>query len=336
MTVSLSFRRATDADPLWAIIQPIIAAGDTYAFAPDTPKDEMLAFWFSPGVTAYVAEQKGEIVGTFFMKPNQPGLGSHVANAGYMVHPDHNGKGIGRQMGLFSLDEARRLGYRAMQFNIVVKTNERAVRLWQSLGFRIVGELPGAYRHARLGYVDAYVMHQSLLQPITFRTATPADADRIAELHTRSWQTTYRGIMTDSYLDHDVQAERLAVWRDRFTQMPPNRQVILAEASGQLVGFACVMLDEDPIHGALLDNLHADPAHKGRGIGAQLMQQTARWVQEQAPTSPLHLWVYVENKAAVGFYNRMGGTNHEQVQGENGPIFRYVWPDVGVLANGLV
>ncbi len=152
----------TDADALWPIIQPIIAAGDTWAFAPDTSREEMLAFWLSPALDTYVAEVNGEIVGTFFMKNNQPGLGAHVANAGYMVHPAHNGKGIGRAMGLFSLDEARRLGYRAMQFNIVVKTNERAVRLWESLGFQTVGELPGAYQHRTLGFVDALVMYQSL------------------------------------------------------------------------------------------------------------------------------------------------------------------------------
>jgi L-amino acid N-acyltransferase YncA len=161
----LHYRRATDADrpALWAIIQPIIATGDTWAFAPDTPQNEMLAFWLTPPVMAYVAELNGEIVGTFFLKTNQPGLGAHVVNAGYMVRPDQAGKGIGRAMCLFSLTEAQRLGYRAMQFNIVVKTNERAVRLWQSLGFEIVGQLPGAFRHQTLGFVDAYVMHQSLV-----------------------------------------------------------------------------------------------------------------------------------------------------------------------------
>ncbi len=161
----IAFRRATvaDSEPLWAIIQPIIAPGDTWAFAPDTPKAEMLAFWLGPGILSYVAVLDNAIVGTFFLKNNQPGLGSHVANAGYMVHPAHMGQGIGQQMALFSLDEARKLGYRSMQFNIVVKTNERAIRLWESLGFQIIGELPEAFRHQTLGFVNAYIMHQSLV-----------------------------------------------------------------------------------------------------------------------------------------------------------------------------
>ncbi len=164
MSYMFSIRRATeaDSDALWAIIEPVLAPGDTWAFAPDTSRDEMLGFWLSPGVLSYVALLDDEVVGTFFLKNNQPGLGAHVANAGYMVHPAQTGRGIGRDMGRFSLDEARRLGYRAMQFNIVVKTNERAIRLWQSLGFNIIAELPEAFQHRALGFVNAYVMHQSL------------------------------------------------------------------------------------------------------------------------------------------------------------------------------
>jgi GNAT superfamily N-acetyltransferase len=327
MSLPLSFRRATEADreALWAIIQPIIAGGDTWAFAPDTAKDEMLTFWLSPGVLSYVAEQEGEVVGTFFLKNNQPGLGAHVANAGYMVHPKHEGKGIGRQMGLFSLTEARQLGYRAMQFNIVVKTNERAVRLWQSLGFEIVGELPGAYQHAKLGYVDAYVMYQSLVQPLTFRTATAADADRVALLHAHSWQSAYRGIMPDYYLDHEVEMERTVTWRHRFGEDRPDRIVILAEEAGELVGFVCVVLAEDPVYGALIDNLHARPDQKGRGLGRQLMTLAARWVREQDAHSPIFLWVFEENHAARGFYDRMGGTVAERTEHDHGTVLRYVW-----------
>ncbi|GAB3639858.1 GNAT family N-acetyltransferase [Spirosoma arcticum] len=330
----MTIRRATDADrePLWAIIRPIIAAGDTWAFAPDTPKDEMLAFWLGPGVISYVAELSGEVIGTFFLKNNQPGLGSHVANAGYMVHPAHAGKGIGRQMGLFSLDEARRLGYRAMQFNIVIKTNVRAINLWQSLGFQIIGELPGAFRHATLGFVDACVMFQSLVQPITYRTATVADVDRIAALHARSWQESYRGIMPDEFLDEDVEAERLDVWQERFAEQPFNRQIIVAEDGGQLVGFACVLTGSDPVYGALLDNLHVASAYKGRGIGQALIRQTAKWVQQQDASSPFFLWVYEQNHPARAFYDNLGAINQEAVRGEHGIVLRYVWPDLQTLA----
>lgn len=109
-----------------------------------------------------MAEADGRVVGTYVLKPNQPALGSHVANASFMVSPVARGSGVGRSMGEHSLAEARRLGFRAMQFNFVVSTNEAAVRLWQRLGFGIVGTLPGAFRHARLGFVDAYVMFQEL------------------------------------------------------------------------------------------------------------------------------------------------------------------------------
>ncbi len=329
----MTTRRATEADreALWSIIEPILAPGDTWAFAPDTPKDEMLGFWLGPGVISYVAEQDGHIVGTFFLKNNQPGLGSHVANAGYMVHPAHAGKGIGRQMGIFSLEEARRLGYQAMQFNIVVKTNERAVRLWQSLGFQIIAELPDAFRHATLGFVNAYIMYQSLIKPISYRNASLADVYQIAALHARSWQESYRGIMPDEFLDNNVEAERLAVWRERFDEQQPNRQVILAEEDGKLVGFACVVTDSDPTYGALLDNLHVASPHKGRGIGRQLIKRAAEWVNGQDATSPFFLWVYEKNHAARAFYDSLGAINQEAVLGENGVILRYVWPDTGVL-----
>jgi GNAT superfamily N-acetyltransferase len=161
----MSIRPATaaDHDALWAIIQPIIQSGDTYMYAPDATREQMLGTWFAPGKYPYVAELDGAVVvGTFFIVANQPGLGNHVANAGYMVHPDHRGRGIARQLCLWSLDEARRLGFRAMQFNAVVSTNTVAVRLWEQCGFRIIGTVPKAFRHSTLGYVDTYVMYQWL------------------------------------------------------------------------------------------------------------------------------------------------------------------------------
>ncbi len=121
-----------------------------------------MAYWFANGTRTYVAEHDGKIVGSYILRSNRPGLGDHVANAGFMVDPAGRGLGIGRAMGEHALGEARRLGYRAMQFNFVISTNEPAVHLWQQLGFRIVGTLPGAFRHARKGSVDAYVMYRSL------------------------------------------------------------------------------------------------------------------------------------------------------------------------------
>ncbi|HEX8369991.1 MAG TPA: N-acetyltransferase [Pyrinomonadaceae bacterium] len=170
----LEIRKAVDADKaqIWEIIKTVISTGDTYVFSPASPEEKMLAYWFAADKKTYVAlwsepsaiagELNQKIVGTFFLKDNQPDLGSHIANAGYMVSPDAKGKRIGRTMAEFSLEEARRLGYRAMQFNFVVKSNEVAVRLWQNLGFEIIGEIPEAFNHARNGLTNAYIMYRKL------------------------------------------------------------------------------------------------------------------------------------------------------------------------------
>ena len=141
----------------------MIPAGDTYAFDPGMSREEALAYWFRADTHTYVAENDGRIVGTYLLRANQAGPGAHVANAAFMVAPDAQGQGIGRAMGEHCLSEARRLGFRAMQFNFVVSTNTSAIHLWQQLGFKIVGTLPGAFRHPKAGYVDVYVMFRSLL-----------------------------------------------------------------------------------------------------------------------------------------------------------------------------
>ena len=152
-----------DWDAVWEIFRAVVAAGDTYVFDPEIPREEALEYWFHPAARTYVAESEGRIVGTYILKPNQPGLGSHVSNAAFMVSPSARGLGIGRAMGEHCLNEARRLGYRAMQFNFVVSTNQAAITLWEQLGFTIVGTLPGAFRHRTRGFVDAYVMFQALI-----------------------------------------------------------------------------------------------------------------------------------------------------------------------------
>src|SRR5438067_567084 len=151
-----------DADAIWSIFHAVVAPGDTYVFDPQMAREEAMAYWFRPDTHTYVAESSGQVVGTYILKPNQPALGSHVANAAFMVSPAARGSGIGRCMGEHALAEACRLGFRAMQFNFVVSTNEAAVRLWQQLGFEIIGTLPGAFRHSQRGFVDAYVMFQTL------------------------------------------------------------------------------------------------------------------------------------------------------------------------------
>jgi L-amino acid N-acyltransferase YncA len=152
-----------DRDAIWNIFHEIIAAGDTYAFDPQMPRQEALAYWFRAASQTFVAEYDGRVVGTYIVKPNQPGLGSHVANAAFMVARDTEGAGVGRRMAEHCLSEARRMGFRGMQFNFVISTNTRAIHLWNQLGFEIVGTLPGAFRHPEKGYVDVYVMFRSLL-----------------------------------------------------------------------------------------------------------------------------------------------------------------------------
>lgn len=161
---ALVIRRATDADwpAIWPIVAAVLAGGDTYMLAPDTPEAEAREYWMGPGLATYVAEAGGEVVGTYVLRANQRGLGAHVANAGYMVRPGRDGRGLGAALCEHSLAEARAAGFRAMQFNAVVGTNARAVALWQRLGFAIVGTVPQAFRHRELGYVDIHVMHRFL------------------------------------------------------------------------------------------------------------------------------------------------------------------------------
>lgn len=151
-----------DADALWAILEPIIIAGETYPLPRDTDRQTALAYWFSPGHEVFVAEDNGEVVGTHFLKANQKGGGAHVANCGYMTAPHATGHGVARAMCAHSLERARERGFLSMQFNFVVSTNERAVRLWQSFGFEIVGRLPKVFEHPKLGFVDALVMYREL------------------------------------------------------------------------------------------------------------------------------------------------------------------------------
>jgi ribosomal protein S18 acetylase RimI-like enzyme len=151
-----------DDAALWAVLEPVIRAGETFALPRDMTRDAALAFWGAPGGDVFVTEDAGAIVGSYFVRPNQRGGGAHVANAGYITAVDRTGRGIARAMCAHSIDHARARGFRAMQYNFVVSTNERAVRLWQAMGFAIVGRLPGAFAHPAHGDVDAFVMYRTL------------------------------------------------------------------------------------------------------------------------------------------------------------------------------
>jgi ribosomal protein S18 acetylase RimI-like enzyme len=151
-----------DAAAIAAIILPTIRDGATYTLDPNMSEGEALAYWLAPDKETFIAEEEGVALGTYFMRANQGGGGRHVCNCGYMTKAQAMGRGVARRMCEHSLTHARSRGYRAMQFNFVVSTNERAVRLWQSLGFEIVGRLPGAFKHPAGAYVDAFVMYRQL------------------------------------------------------------------------------------------------------------------------------------------------------------------------------
>jgi ribosomal protein S18 acetylase RimI-like enzyme len=163
-STQVTVRRAAEADfdAMWEIFQLVIKTGDTYVFAPETTRDDAHDYFLGEGVKSWVAEEDRRVVGMYKLIPNRRDLGSHVANASFMVHPDIRGHGVGRSLGEHCLEEARQRGYLAMQFNFVVSTNEPALALWKGLGFEIVGTLPKAFRHRTLGLVDAYVMHRFL------------------------------------------------------------------------------------------------------------------------------------------------------------------------------
>ena len=160
----MQIRTATssDHDAIWAIIEPVIRAGETYALPRDMSRENALAYWCAKDRRTFVAEDENGIVGTYYLRANQQGGGAHVANCGYITAADVSGRGIARRMCEHSLEEARCAGFRAMQFNFVVSTNQRAVALWESLGFATLTRLPQAFLHPREGYVDALVMFRTL------------------------------------------------------------------------------------------------------------------------------------------------------------------------------
>jgi ribosomal protein S18 acetylase RimI-like enzyme len=151
-----------DRDAIWAILEPMIRSGETYTLPRDMTKQQGLEYWLSAEKETFVWKENGAVLGTYFLKANQQGGGAHVANCGYVTAPAAQGRGIARQMCLHSLERAKERGFRAMQFNFVVSTNERAVKLWTNLGFEIVGRLPFSFEHPKLGFVDALVMYRKV------------------------------------------------------------------------------------------------------------------------------------------------------------------------------
>ena len=178
------------------------------------------------------------------------------------------------------------------------------------------------------------------MSEITYRMGTEEDTIAIAHVHARSWKIHYRGVLSDHYLDHEVEADRLAVWTPRMQETPPHQYVILAEENQRLCGLGCVFLHQDEQWGALLDNLHVIPEVQGRGVGKELLHKCGQWVYHQAPDSSMYLWVFEANEAAIAFYERVGGIQKDRQMVDNpgggsAPIVRYVWTDLAGLEKNM-
>ena len=180
------------------------------------------------------------------------------------------------------------------------------------------------------------IFDRKIRDMIELRAAQLSDAPAIASLHAKSWQQTYRGIFSDHFLDNEVEDERAQVWHQRLAFPDARQRVTVAELDGKLIGFACILLDDDSTYGTLLDNLHVADGFRNTGVGKQLMQRAARYISREARNSKMYLWVYVKNTNAVKVYDRVGGKNVETVEkdnedGQTAAAHRYVWQDVAVL-----
>ncbi|TSE08484.1 MULTISPECIES: GNAT family N-acetyltransferase [Aquimarina] len=160
----MNIRKATELDynQVWDIFSKVIATGDTYVFDPKTPKSDLKKYWFADYMQTFIIEENKTILGTYVIKPNQIGLGNHIANCSYMVSPNAQGKGIGKKLCEHSIKTAKESGYKSIQFNIVVSTNKGAVELWKRYGFKIIGTTPNGFRHSKLGFVNTYIMYKDL------------------------------------------------------------------------------------------------------------------------------------------------------------------------------
>jgi catechol 2,3-dioxygenase-like lactoylglutathione lyase family enzyme/RimJ/RimL family protein N-acetyltransferase len=181
--------QASDWLAIWPMLRATFLAGDTYTFSPQSTEEEIHKVWIEvPAKTFVVCDSEGQILGTYFIKPNQPGLGAHVCNCGYVVAAHAQGQGIASLMCEHSQAEALALGFRAMQFNFVVSSNVRAIRLWERLGFSVVGRLPGAFHHQQLGYIDAFVMFKDLApQPTPGVSAMPKQSLSLTSVLVREY-----------------------------------------------------------------------------------------------------------------------------------------------------
>lgn len=160
----MNIRRAkdTDHDAIWAMVKPVIRAGKSYPLPRDLDRVGGLAYWFAPDKEVFVAEEGKALIGVYYIRPNNQGPGNHICNCGYVTHTAFRGQGVAAKLCEHSLKQARKAGYRGMQYNLVVTTNKAAVHLWKKMGFEIVGTLPMAFHDPDEGDVEAFVMFQKL------------------------------------------------------------------------------------------------------------------------------------------------------------------------------
>jgi ribosomal protein S18 acetylase RimI-like enzyme len=297
----LTIRKAekSDIDDIWAILHEIVSKGDTYAFPPETSGEEALEIWMERPNATYVAELDGRVFGTYFIKPNQPGLGAHVCNCGYMVTEAARGQGVGTAMCLHSQVEARRMGFLAMQFNFVVSTNTGALRLWEKLGFNIVGTLPKAFNHKRFGLVDAHVMFKWLV-PEPKRTENPED------LFIRSYQPGDTKPVIDLWRECNLLVPHNNPLRDIERKLRVNPEWFLVGLlEGKLVA-TCMAGYEG--HRGWINYLAVSPPCRRQSIGRRMMQEAERLLKK-AGCPKINLQVRESNSEVIRFYERIGYSN---------------------------
>ncbi|MEO1042193.1 MAG: GNAT family N-acetyltransferase [Pseudomonadota bacterium] len=160
--MNIRLAQPQDDDGIWAVLEPMVRAGDSYTLPRDWSRAQTLAYWMGEGMTVFVAEESDTVLGTYYIRANYKGGGAHTANCGYVVHPNAEGRGLARKMAEHSIAAAQAYGFRAMQFNFVIATNHAALKLWPSLGFEKIGCIPQAFNHPTDGFVDAYIFHRAL------------------------------------------------------------------------------------------------------------------------------------------------------------------------------
>lgn len=151
-----------DFDEIWNIFQPILKKSGTYVYSPETTKNEAYSIWFDKTYDTYIAKVGDEVAGAYVIRPGHRDLGSHICNAAFIVADKFRGNGYGKTLGEHAINQAKKLGYKAMQFNYVVSSNHVAIDLWKKLGFAIVGTIPAAYNHPEKGYIDIHIMHRKI------------------------------------------------------------------------------------------------------------------------------------------------------------------------------